>query len=200
MLFSSSSWNQGQPLFCYDYLEQIPQPDVFPQTGDAFTSRAVTQIVFNGSGKRERQRDISLKYQFKSKVRAELSARIICLIPRWETMKEGQGKSNCFAFVAGEAFAPGLPQLSWYGATSQALHISVSTQCLHFVDISSESILQSPGLLERGWLHADPVEDKGDFCVTLFRLWKYLLSFHWRSSVGRWETGWSLQQHFQVKF
>lgn len=70
----------------------------------------------------EREKGILLKYQFESEGRSELPAGTICLIPTGETMREGQGKSNCFAFVAGEVVTMGLPQLSWYGAT-KALHI-----------------------------------------------------------------------------
>lgn len=111
--FSSSIWNQGHSLVCYCYLEQIPQPDLFPQTDDAFTGRAIILMLFDGSGKRERWHDILLKYQFESEGRSELPAGTICLIPTGEIMREGQGKSNCFAFVAGEVLAMGLPHLSW---------------------------------------------------------------------------------------
>jgi len=89
-----------------------PSQTSFPQTDDAFTDRAIILTLFDGSGKRERWHGILLKYQFESEGRSELPAGTICLIPRGETTREGQGKSNCFAFVADEAVDMGLPQLS----------------------------------------------------------------------------------------
>lgn len=99
-------------MVCYPYLKQIPQPDLLPQTDDAFTDRAITVMLSDGRGKRERWRGVSLKYQFESEGRSELPAGTIRLIPMGETTREGQGKLNCFAFVAGKVLAMGLPQLS----------------------------------------------------------------------------------------
>lgn len=113
--FFSSIWNQGHPMVCFHYLEQIPQPDLFLQTDDAFTDRAVIVMLFDVSGKRERWHSILIKYQFESEGRSELPAGTSCFIPMGETTMEGQGKLNCFAFVAGEVLTMGLPQakLTW---------------------------------------------------------------------------------------
>lgn len=100
MIFSLQHLKSGTLLRLLPKPEQIWQPDLFPQTDDTFTGRAIILILFEGSEKRERWHDNLLKYQSESEGRNELPAGKICLIPVGETTREGQeSKSKCFAFV-----------------------------------------------------------------------------------------------------
>lgn len=94
-----------------------------------------------------------------------------------ERTREGQGKSKCFVFVTGKVPTMGLPQLSFHGTNKALIFNSQHYSCISWV-------FPCLGTLERGWLCADPVEDKRDFCVP----W-YLLSFRSSSPAVTGNTG-----------
>lgn len=119
--FFLQHFKSGTPYDLFSLPKVNPSARPLPSDRWCFYRQSCNSDAFWCEWK-ERWHGILIKYQFESECRSELPAGTVCLIPMGETMMEGQGKSNCFAFVAGEVLTMGLPQLSWHGAI-KTLHI-----------------------------------------------------------------------------
>lgn len=121
VFFFLQHFKSGTPYDLFSLPKVNPSARPLPSDRWCFYRQSCNSDAFWCEWK-ERWHGILIKYQFESECRSELPAGTVCFIPMGETMMEGQGKSNCFAFVAGEVFTMGLPQLSWHGAI-KTLHI-----------------------------------------------------------------------------